>query len=516
MELPRRSFLAGAFLVVGPAGSAAVERSAAPGVARGDTAGRASPEDALHTSQFVTLNAALAAWTVKGGRLVVDQDIVTSQTFGPGEGVLLPDKDYVLETLGRRTIAYDGPIAFEFLRLLQTEGRANLQIRGPLTIDCRGRASTGVWIDNQFVTGTDRRDVIVDGLHVMNCKLHTNHAGGANGIVFNGGAGQLVIRNWSVRDITRRAGAGQAGSYGTAGLVVFGHSTDTANPRRVLIEKFHVSAIATEDRPGTAAYSDGDGVLVFQYKVGDDDVEAPVIREGVIENAFGRAIKRYATAFGGLTEDITVIRSVQGVNTGSIDIAHQDGSGVIRDIRFIYSGAAHVTPTKPVGMSLGVRANPGHGAVENIRIEDTTGAVKGCLVQLYYNLADPAPRHYAIRNVTDTGKAECIFLPGALGATGRVSIALEDIDCELTKAVCLTDDHIVNLTVTGTRLVNRGPDVPVVRTVTGRNVMKPDRWGSWRGDATLRGFTRYSGRGIGSPNFSNGFSGPGSGAAPGR
>lgn len=104
----------------------------------------------LYASRFATLNAALAAWAAEGGRLVIDQDVVASTTYSPADGPLLPDKDYVLEAVGARTTTYDGPIAHGFLRFYQEVGRASLTIRGPLTIDCRNKASTGLWIDNQL------------------------------------------------------------------------------------------------------------------------------------------------------------------------------------------------------------------------------------------------------------------------------------------------------------------------------------------------------------------------------
>ncbi|MFN6935131.1 MAG: hypothetical protein ACK4NZ_08265, partial [Tsuneonella sp.] len=203
-----------------------------------------------------------------------------------------------------------------------------------------------LFIRFESVGGADRRDCTVDGLRIRNARMQAGtspvdgsrtNSYGATGIAVSGGFDHLALRNVTVENVTRAAGAGLPGSQGCAGISING--AGVSNPRHVLIEDFTISNVDSDDPTNSPWRGDMDGVLVFQAP--EASGTRPVVRRGSITNAAGRAVKMYAPGGGGLTEDVTIFRSRPGGPNGSIDIAHQHGDGKIRNIRIIYAGDAH-------------------------------------------------------------------------------------------------------------------------------------------------------------------------------
>lgn len=461
----------------------------------------------LYTSQFPTFAAAVAVWAVAGGTLVVNQDLTETVNINVG---LVADKTYRLTCDRPRTITYAGLDVATYMKLTGA-ARAPLIIDSGLTLDCQNKAATGLHVDYISVTGSDRRDARI-GMSATNCKLKTYSSGGANGVAINGGFRKLTVAGFRIGPVSRLAGTGNAGSWGCTGLIYNGHSVTTANALEIVIEDFVIDTVTTEDAAGTSAYSDCDGVLLFTWANGADAgvQKPPIIRNGRVREAVGRAIKTYCPgAPGTLTENLIIERSLQGVNGGSVDVAHQHGGGTMRGLTFLYSGNAHVTPTKPMGFALGSIMDPGPGLVENIQLYDATAAAKKCLVQLNYNQNDVTPRAYTIRNIKDRGSCEYIFTPAAMGSVQPLDVHLEQVDVTLSQGCAQTDDDMYYLRVTARQLRNRGASVPALRTLA--DAMKSLRWGDFEAVGPIVGMARYVGLWRGNAAFTNGFRGIGGG-----
>lgn len=458
----------------------------------------------LFSSQFDSLSEALSAWMDAGGTLVINEDANLTAPFTTDDGAFLSGKDYVLTTLGPRTITYTGPATPSALRLYSVGG-ASVVISGQLTINGQSNAGTPFWIDCADVTGTARRRLSIDGLSVINAHLKTASAVGANGIRITGGFTDVSVTNWRVKDVTRDAGTGSPGSYGSTGLQIFGNAATTANAQRITVENFDVSNISTLDTPGSAAYVDGDGILIFQYKVGADVVSAPIIRNGTIREAFGRSIKRFATACGGVTEGITIYRSVQGRTGGPTEIAHQDGSGVIRDISIYLSGDANDEPGQIIGLSLGNNAlSSGVAFLQNINIYDTTGVAKSQYINAFNTLADSIPRGVEVDGLYDpTGSASYLFSGGAMGGTAKGSVTIKNANVSLSEAIAYTGDDIYFMQGVFSQVINRAADVPAMHSSFGGG-LKARRWGDWVGDSSVVGFIPYAPVWRGNAAFTNG------------
>lgn len=449
----------------------------------------------LRSSAFGSFAEAVARWSRVGGTLVVDADHVEPR---PITMQCVAGLSYRLTSDGPRTIAYAGP-HFHWLFCILPQGRNTFVVDGALTFDGRNNCSIPFFARFETIRGDARRDFSIDGLTARNARMRAGvsrvdgsrtNSYGATAMAFSGGFDRLHLRNVRALNVSRDAGAGRPGSQGSAGIAVSGEGIGGA--RHVTIEDFEVANIGSDDRPGTPARGDMDGVLVFQGpEVGGS---APVIQRGTIREAAGRAVKMFAPAGGGITRDLTIYRSVHGNSGGSNDIAHQHGDGLIENITFHYSGNAHSQPTKPIGMSSGSRRPPGfpfrEGIVRNIVINDSTGQPKGAIFFPYYNVADSTPRRFSLINVRDSGSANVLFLPGGLGVQAPTEIILERIDVDLRAGLFASEDRGARLRITARELVNRNAR-PVPLQVAYNNRPLPSHFGaSLISDATVRGVQR--------------------------
>lgn len=406
---------------------------------------------ALRVSEFAALEDALAKWAATGGTLLLDRDATLRR---PATLLLEPGLSYELVAPTARTWSYEGP-PFHWAVCLYSSGRNQVSITGPLTIDGRSRVSMPFFARFESVSGTSRRDFLIDGLRVRNARMaagvspvdgSATNSYGATGIALSGGFDRLVVRNVEVTNVTRSAGAGRPGSQGSAGISISG--TGSTNPRHVLVERFKITKVDSEDAATSVHRGDMDGVLVFQ--AAERSGTRPIIQDGEITDAAGRAIKVFAPGGGGLTQNLTITRSLPGGRNGSIDIAHQHGDGVVRNIRFRYSRGAHANGTTTIGFSSGTAREAGFpfgpAIVENISIEDTTGVAKRALFGLQYNVpGDPRERSFSALNVTDSGRTQYLFLPGALGTNQRATITFSAVDVNIDTAVLASEDPTQNM-----------------------------------------------------------------------
>lgn len=435
LPLCRRELMAGC----GAVAAVAAVSIAAPALA----------EPVLYASQAPSIAAAFDWWQRTGGVLVIDRDFIVESpiTMAAERG-----RSYRLTTAGARTLRYQGG-RFHWALCLYSAGATPLIIDGDLTIDGNDRVSIPLFVRFENVAGTQRRNCTISGLTCRNARMVAGrspidgtptNAYGASGMLLAGGFDHLLLRDVVVENVTRAAGAGRAGSQGCVGIAVTANLTGTQSARHVTIEDFRVSHIDSEDLPSSPARGDMDGVLVFQSA--ELDGTRPIIQRGSIRNAAGRAVKVYAPGGGGLTQGLTIYRAVPGPGGGgAIEIAHQHGDGVIADIDITYAGAAHLNPTTVIGMSSGTARSPafpfGVGEVRNLRIHDTTGAVKRTLFGLQYNVVgDQTPRRYVISDVTDDGQTRYLILPGALGTSAPVEIDLTRVNAKPVQALLASED----------------------------------------------------------------------------
>ena len=453
---------------------------------------------ALRSSAFRSFRDAVARWSRTGGTLIVDADHVES---APVTMLCVPGLSYRLSSDAPRTISYSGP-HYHWLFCIYSEGRNPFVIDGALTFDGRDNCSLPFFARFENVEGAARRDFSVDGLAARNARMKSGvsrvdgsptNGYGATAMLFSGGFDHLVLRRVQVSSVTREAGAGRAGSQGCVGIGVVANLLGTQSARHIGIEDFQVSRVDSDDRPGSAQRADMDGILVFQSA--EASGTRPVIQRGTIREAAGRAIKVFAPGGGGVTRDVTVHRSVHGKTGGSNDIAHQHGDGTIEDIRFFYTGDAHSQPTVPIGLSSGTARPPAfpfaEGIVRNVTIDDRTGRPKRAIVSVYYNVEDAAPRRYRIADISDSGSAQFLLLPGALGNYGPAAIEIERVSVDLAAGLMSTEDYDRQLTVTARGLVNRNPRPAPFKVFYDGRTAPPGHGGTvFIADATVRGIAR--------------------------
>jgi hypothetical protein len=105
------------------------------------------------------------------------------------------------------------------------------------------------------------------------------------------------------------------------------------------------------------------------------------------------------------------------------------------------------------------------GTIRNIRITDTTGKAKYCVVSLNYNQPGAhAPRRYLIEDVVDQGKASHFFLPGALGTHGVAEISLNRVSAELVTGLFASEDPTQKMRLSVTDFTNRAAKPVPVKT----------------------------------------------------
>lgn len=438
------------------------------------------PQDLLQSSDFPSLKAAIIAWMSRGGTLVISRDHVEREPITTEEGVFQRGKRYRLETDGARTVTYDGPDVPVFWRWY-SETASDLFVAGNLTIDCLNKAGVGLLVDS-WARFRERGVCEISGLRVRNCKLRTGaiSAHGASGLTVLGGFSSVWLRNVHVRSVGRDDGSGQPGSFGSTGIQIFGRDGTTANAQQIRVEGCSVQDVGSDDPPSTARFTDMDGLLIFQFKHGTDTVTGPAVRDFMGRNCCGRGIKRYSTAFGGVTERFSIWQDRFPRHEGFQAVAHQDGSGVIRDGRIYLSDHANDQPSIPISMSLGAALDNRGGHIENITIQDTTGVDLAALVSLYRNVRDNHARSFTLANILHTGRSEQLLALGALGAYGPATITLRKIDTRIVSALARTDDALPQLRVKMSGVRNHGAPVPYVRRLDGR--LQVSDIGTWTRD----------------------------------
>lgn len=402
----------------------------------------------LTASEFPDLSTAVERWQGVGGTLVIDRDFIIA---APIMMICLPGLSYHLTTDRSRLIRYGGEQAHWAL-CIYSEGDTPFRIDGGLTIDGANRVAMPLFVRFEPVSGDRRRDFLVSGLACKNARIVLGNSPvdgrpansyGASGMLFMGGFDRLCLSGVSVSDVSRAARSGVVGSKGSLGIGVIGDLHSTSSARHVLIEDFAVSRVDSDDPPFSVERFDMDGVLVFQ--AAEADGTRPIIRRGTIREAAGRAVKIFAPGGGGVTRDLKIFRSVSSRFSGSVDVNHQHGDGLIANIDITYSGRAHDLPSTPISMSSGTPrpiAFPfSVGEVRNVRIHDATGKPKATLIGLQYNVVDDqGTRRYRISHVIDDGFSLCLLLPGALGTYGIASIEIEDVNVNLTMSLFASED----------------------------------------------------------------------------
>lgn len=480
----------------------------------------------IYSSQFPTLADALTTWAVRGGELVIDADYSVSSPVSGDAALnvqLVANKEYVLSSRTKSKITYTGASIRTMVQILGAND-APLTVSG-ITFDGGNKTNKPLFIDYTGITGANRADLDVSGKFV-NAYGMTAGWGDIAGLKIVGGFNAVHIHDFVVDNIGRAAGTTTPGNNGSQGVQLFG--SGASNYRSAIIERGRISNLTTLDGVDTAYYADLDGILAFQEI--ESGAHAPVIRDMELLQIPGRGIKIYAPNPGSLAENVTITRSTKGAGNGitggpahSVDIDFLHGDGIIRHVAIAYSGDAHYTKTVPIQITqVNARAATnrlGPTIIEDVRITDTTNpanGIKGALISVLDNTPTAnETRRIQIANIYDEGKSETLIRTNKLGANVRVDVELNHIECDVSVAATRTSDLTPFLFVKGRNIVNRNGTLRPVKVTLADTISVLD-WGDWEGDATVRGFARYTGGFRGMPAFTNGFRGAGGGveAAP--
>ncbi len=461
----------------------------------------------IYSHTFPTLEAALDAWCVTGGTLVISRDHV-QRTPMPIK-MLSQGKAYRMTSDRRRTVKYDGPFAMRFVEL-DTVGPAPICIDGDIVFDGNNKVPCPLIVGFQSCTYGNRRDGLFRGLTGVNGRTHMGQFG-SSGLRFQGGFDHLTLENLVARDISREAGAGNAGSQGCTGIQ-YNNAGPGANALHILMRDLEVDTVTTDDAVGSPERVDCDGIYCYQAQ--EPGASAPILEGFTIRNAVGRGVKMFTLHGGPTVRDGKILLNSPPITPGTNMIDIQVNEGLVENIEMEVSGAAAIGPGKVRPLSIGSNYmrdedNPfGSVTVRKIKVNDTTGVVRDVFAAFNYPFPYVRPRNFVLDDIVDTGKTAQLFSIGALGSTEPVHFRLADVVCTVTSALTITDDDMRFLSVSVANLDNtNATPVPVARFLNGQE--RTTRWGFWWGDAMCSGVHRYTGAYWTNPLFHNGLCGPG-------
>lgn len=246
-----------------------------------------------------------------------------------------------VELFSEGKLIWTGASSTANLMLIQCAGHS-FTING-LTFDGGNLIVGGPRIENQSAMDSNTLPVC----RVENCtfiNFRMNSAALYNdGCVIRGSFERAVVRNNSVRNITRAAGTGTPGSAGTAGISVAQYDT-TKWVRLCIHEGNSYSNITGDDLLASANNVDYDAFRYFApdptsfansdttvYSYGSPTL---VSRGNSYRNCRGRAIKAQAVAT--VSNEKIIRDSDYTIYGGSTEINLQYGVGTVRDCEFYY------------------------------------------------------------------------------------------------------------------------------------------------------------------------------------
>ena len=135
-------------------------------------------------------------------------------------------------------------------------------------------------------SGTAKPDLIIGSVTSTNARL-TNASDeiSASAMAVIGGFDKINISNAIISNVSRAAGTGVIGGRGCEGLMIFRLINPLRNARSIIIDGPKISDILTDDAVDSEAYTDCDGIIIFQE---DEFGQECLINEPNVRNCVGR------------------------------------------------------------------------------------------------------------------------------------------------------------------------------------------------------------------------------------
>lgn len=438
------------------------------------------PTGVLYAALYPSLTAAFTAWQNRGGDLLVTQDLTN-----------VPDRPYIVAQHGkhyrligvggrRLKISFAGAVhSYWGIRVRFDEGViAGFEMEN-LEIDGGNVCNMPFWAQADNRSGANRAPIIARDCIFRNARKVDGVSYDAACAVFNGGFSKVELRGCDFDRSSNAVGTTVAGSSGCRGFTIFGVLGTSRSAAEIIVDDCELIDIYSDEDPDSANYTEMDGGIIFQSDVGT--VAAPIVTNIRGKNGgMGRLLKIFAPFGGAIVRDITDELTRPPV-TASVRVNLQNGDGTIENYRGIYSWTPTATPraVRPVSLTMtAYDLTRKVTKVDGIDITDTTGEIKSCLVDI--QTADTSTsRNWQIdiRNVRDSGMADCLYTPRSLGRYADAYVNVENVNCNLTgQCLAKTDDPLIFLKATYRKLHNRNatPAIPV-RYLNG--TVRVTQWG---------------------------------------
>jgi hypothetical protein len=400
-----------------------------------------------------------------------------TEAASSGKELLWPAGSYsssITLACGAVRIRFTGPVTLtysssthiaKFLNISMAGGATALL--GKLIVDGNNKVNEGIYILNSSAT---RADLTLGDIEARNCRMVSGSVfnAGSTGINILGNIETLIADRLYAKTITRAAGTGSIGFFGTTGVAIARSSGYAA--KRIAINILGCETVTTDDTPGVAACVDVDGAAIFQ-----NDEDGASCHIGTVSgyNAQGRTFKSqcYRTL---RVEQANVVRSIAGLTGGSADLAFQYGEGVIGQADITYSGLAdtvHGQDTTCVSHFTATTRTDGYGVacIENVTVRDLTtgGTARIFAITSTANSVSTIDQMGAVRNVRLFGRgARALANVGNNGssALGLYNLRLDGFIGELTETLIwggTSDKTDLRAVVTG--IWNTGLEIPAIK-----------------------------------------------------
>lgn len=367
---------------------------------------------------------------------------------------------------GTVTINYAGATHINCVLDLGLAGSSS-SISGHLIVDGNNTANIGVLISNNNAT---RAPLSLGSVEGRNCRMVSGNAfnAGAAGVVIRGNFTDVLFDRLWAKNISRAAGTGSPGNYGTNGVII----DRDGSGRAALVVSGNVCGaenITCDDIPGSPGAVDVDGVAIFQ-----NDESGASCQIGLVSSvdAEGRGLKGQ-TYRATHIDQISVVRSVSGTTGGNADVDMQFAEGVVDSCEIVYSGNAdtvHGQGTTCVSYYTATSRTTGYGVnpIRNLTVRDncTSGtATINFLTEQTVAVANTTNKFAAIENVILLGrpaKALCHIGPNGSSGYGRFILKIDGFVGELTNGLIANNAACPDLFAGVSRVWNTGTTVPAI------------------------------------------------------
>ena len=438
------------------------------------------PAGVLYAILFPSLTAAFAEWEGRGGDMVLTDDMPN-----------LPDRPYMVAQHGksyrligqagrRRKISFaGGPHSYWGIRVRFDEGViASFEMEN-IEIDGGNVCNMPFWAQADNRSGVNRAPFVARNCTFRNARKVDGVSYDAVCLAVNGGFSKVEWRDCEFIRSSCAPSVTVGGANGCRGFTIFGVLGTSRSAAEIIVDNCRIVDVYSDESPDSVNYLEQDGGIIFQSDVGT--IAAPLVTNIRGENGgMGRLLKIFAPFGGAVVRDVTEVLT-RPPTTESLRINLQNGDGQIRNYRATYAWTPTATPRaiRPVSVAMtAYDLTRKVTVVEGIDITDTTGETKNCIVDI--QTADTSTsRNWLIdiRNIRDSGMADCLYTPRSLGRYADAYVNVENVNCNLTgQCLAKTDDPLIYLKATYRKVHNRNatPAIPV-RYLNG--TVRVTQWG---------------------------------------